>query len=118
MDGFHVVWLELTEEVQVQMTVKRIKAIKKKIKDRRPQQRQGQQAAGLVGETGCSLLRWSLGSPKRWATQTRPDLFDVEELSCCWRNGQQGLWVLAPPLEEQTRQRALGRCWVHGQNSG
>jgi hypothetical protein len=35
-DSFHVVWLELMNEIQVQ-TVERIEAIKKEIKDRRPQ---------------------------------------------------------------------------------
>ena len=35
-DSFHVAWLELMNEIQVQ-TVKRIESIKKEIKDRRPQ---------------------------------------------------------------------------------
>jgi hypothetical protein len=40
-DSFHVVWLEIMNEIQVQ-TIERIEAIKKKIKDRRPQQYPGQ----------------------------------------------------------------------------
>jgi hypothetical protein len=46
-DSFHVVWLELMNEIQVQ-TIEHIKAIKKEIKDRRPQQYPGQDLEKLA----------------------------------------------------------------------
>jgi hypothetical protein len=46
-DSFHVVWLELMNEIQVQ-TVERIESIKKEIKDRRPQQYPGQDLEKLA----------------------------------------------------------------------
>ena len=44
MDSFHVAWLELMNEIQVQ-TVERIEIIKCDIKNRRPQQHPGQVAS-------------------------------------------------------------------------
>ena len=48
-DSFHIVWLELMNEIQVQ-TVERIESIKKEIKDRRPQQYPGQDLEKLAVE--------------------------------------------------------------------
>jgi hypothetical protein len=57
-DSFHVVWLELMNEIQVQ-TIERIEAIKKQIKDRRPQQYPGQDLEKLAVDFRAGALELS-----------------------------------------------------------
>jgi hypothetical protein len=57
-DSFHVVWLELMNEIQVQ-TIERIKAIKKQIKDRKPQQYPGQDLEKLAVDFRAGALELS-----------------------------------------------------------
>jgi hypothetical protein len=54
-DSFHVVWLELMNEIQVQ-TIERIESIKKQIKDRRPQQYPGQNLDKLAVDFRAGAL--------------------------------------------------------------
>ena len=54
-DSFHVVWLELMNEIQVQ-TIERIEAIKKQIKDRKPQQYPGQDLEKLAVDFRAGAL--------------------------------------------------------------
>jgi hypothetical protein len=58
MDSFHVVWLELMNEIQVQ-TIERIKAIKKEIKDCWPQQYAGQDLEKLAVNFCAGALEFS-----------------------------------------------------------
>jgi hypothetical protein len=57
-DSFHVVWLELMNEIQVQ-TIERIEAIKKQIKDRKPQQYPGQDLEKLAVDFRAGALELS-----------------------------------------------------------
>jgi hypothetical protein len=57
-DSFHVVWLELMNKIQVQ-TIKRIEAIKKELKDCRPQQYPGQDLEKLAVDFRAGALELS-----------------------------------------------------------
>jgi hypothetical protein len=56
--SFHVVWLELMNEIQVQ-TIERMEAIKKELKDRRPQQYPGQDLEKLAVDFHAAALELS-----------------------------------------------------------